>query len=289
MLLPFAKAVEITLTTESISSLPRFDAPPVIETAISVQFARLAGFSTAMVGWFWKTYLSKIPGGESWTKATETVRIEDQFEGFGSTELWHQLAFRMSPVEPQRTQISKVGDERLIQIQDSRFILNWRKQSGEYPSFDALVKEFRLIFPTFARFAADAEMGALEPNQWELIYINHIPKGDLWQTPKDWKNVLPFLSFPPTGIADISAQTLSSDWRFGLSENRGSLYVGLRHAKVPPSTDDLMQLTLTARGPIDISKGWTLDDGLLIGHESIVRSFAAMTSGEAHKLWQRSK
>jgi hypothetical protein len=30
-------------------SLPKFDAPPVIETAISVQFSRLLGFSTPMV------------------------------------------------------------------------------------------------------------------------------------------------------------------------------------------------------------------------------------------------
>ena len=37
----------------------KFGAPPVVETALSVQFNPLAGFTTAHAGWFWKDYVEK--------------------------------------------------------------------------------------------------------------------------------------------------------------------------------------------------------------------------------------
>ncbi|OLB29539.1 MAG: hypothetical protein DMG41_37135 [Acidobacteria bacterium] len=39
---------------------PKFDAPPVVETVLSVQFSSLPGFATAHAGWFWKEYLEKL-------------------------------------------------------------------------------------------------------------------------------------------------------------------------------------------------------------------------------------
>jgi hypothetical protein len=211
-------------TPNMTDSLPKFDAPPVIETILSLQFARLSGFSTAMVGWFWKLYLAKLSGGENWTKAVETGRLEDQLERFGVDELWARLGIALVPAESQRTQIIRAGDERMLQIQDSRLVLNWRKQLGPYP---------------------------------------------------------------PAGGADILAETMSADWRFGLAGERGRLYVGLRHAKTTPSSAEVMHLTLTARGPIDQEKGWTATEGFELGHSAIVRTFTSMTSADAHKRWQR--
>jgi len=57
--------------------LPEFGAPPVTETVLSAQFARLPNFSSEMAGWFWKQYLSS-----EWAKAKDAPRIEDQFERF---------------------------------------------------------------------------------------------------------------------------------------------------------------------------------------------------------------
>ena len=63
--------------------LPKFDAPPVVETALSIQFSRLPEFTTAMAGWFWKSYLTKLADGAKWNKVVEVPRLEDEFEKFG--------------------------------------------------------------------------------------------------------------------------------------------------------------------------------------------------------------
>ncbi len=265
---------------------PKFDAPPVVETALSLQFARFSGFSTAMAGWFWKSYLSKHVDGTHWTKVEEANRIEDDFEEVGK-EKWLQPAVRLSQGESRRTRIIRSDEERMLQIQDSRVVLNWRKRGGEYPSYPTLAKEFWTIFPLFEEFAADAGFGSIEQNQWEITYVNHIPKGDLWQTPLDWGKIMPVVSFPAHGRVDMEGETLSSNWRLRLSPARGRLYVALRHALVQPGDSEVMELKLTARGPVRAEEGWSSADGFELGHDAIVRTFAAMTSAEAHKLWER--
>jgi len=270
--------------------LPKFDAPPVVETAMSVQFAPLAGLSTPLIGWFWKSYLPPLSENDKWEKAVEAARLGDAYERFGDKEVWGQFGFRMSMVPlAKRVQIIQSSNERMVQVQDSRFILNWRKQSGAYPSFATLSKEFWSLFPSLEKFAADASLGPVEQNQWELSYINHIPKGELWRSTSEWGKVIPRLSLPSGLVVEPTAGPVTVDWRFNFSEERGRLHVNLQHARLAtaPSSEDFMQLTLTARGPIDREKGWDLKDSFALGHEAIVRTFTTMTSGEAHKFWKR--
>jgi uncharacterized protein (TIGR04255 family) len=269
--------------------LPKFDAPPVVETAMSVQFVRLQPFPTAIVGWFWKEFLPSLPGDARWEKAVDAPRLEDSFERFGDQEKWGRLGFRMSTSpEPNRVQISRSDNERMIQVQDSRFVLNWMKQSdAAYPSFRQLSKEFWELFPIFETFAAKAECGPVEQNQWELSYINHIAKDDLWQSTNEWANVIPGLSFPSAVVAEPTAEPTSLDWRFNFPNERGRLQVNIQNVKKDPTSDNLMQLVLTARGSINQERGWDLRSGFDLGHEAIVRSFAAMTSSKAQKLWKR--
>ena len=73
----------------------------------------------------------------------------------------------------------------MIQIQNSRFAYNWKHHPGSekaYPGYEVLLPEFEDGLNKFTAFAAEADLGRLDLNQWEVIYVNHIPKGDLWQT-----------------------------------------------------------------------------------------------------------
>lgn len=264
--------------------LPKFDEPPVIETVLGVQFSRLPGFSTAHAGWFWKSYL-KAP--ERWPKVVDAARLEDQTERFGEGEVWVRQVFRLAASgAPHRTQIIRADDERMIQIQDSRFILNWRKQSHNYPSYDVLVPEFRESFATFSRFVQDAGFGSLELNQWEVTYLNHVPKGDMWESPRDWSKIFPGLYAPPAVGDEVRFETLGNEWRYMLKPQVARLYIELKHHRNPTS-EEVMTLQLTARGRVAPAEGATWEAGFDLGHEAIVRSFAAITSADAHKRWKR--
>jgi uncharacterized protein (TIGR04255 family) len=173
----------------------------------------------------------------------------------------------------------------MLQVQDTRFILNWRKQAGPYPSFDVLSSEIVEPFSAFRRFVDDAGLAPLELNQWEVTYVNRIHKGELWESPKDWPRIIPSLAFPPAGRSDIAGETFSSDWRYRIGDDRGRLYVALRHAKAAPTAEEFMQLTLTARGPI--SPDTSAADGFKLGRDAIVRTFTTMTSKFAQEYWRR--
>lgn len=273
--------------------LPKFDAPPVVETALSVQFAPLIGYTTSMAGWFWKSYLPVLTDGLQWQKAIDAPRLDDALERFGEKEAWGRMGIRFGQVgsTPNRVQIIQSGERRMVQVQDSRFILNWRKGGEEpYPSFDTLSQEFWKIFPAFERFCVDAGLGDVQQNQWEVTYVNRVPRGELWQNATELRKIIPQLSLPTgVAVAAVVADPISLDWRFAFPNDRGRLYIGAVHARSSPdfSSDEFIQITCTARGAVDHDKDWDLKSGFDLGHDAIVRTFTAMTSAEAHKVWKR--
>jgi len=265
---------------------PKFANPPLVETVASAQFAPLDGFSTALVGWFWKGgFLSK-----EWTQVAEAPRLEDQFEKFDGKGGWGRHAIKLLPPgQPERIQIIQRGGDRMIQVQNTRFIFNWRKQEGNYPGYTVLAQEFRELFAQFQSFLRGAgfEDGA-RLNQWEITYVNHLPKGELWDSPKDWGKIFPKLYYPAEGPG-ATLDTMGGNWRYTIG-GKGRLYVAMEHAKtMPPDMEggEVLALNLTARGPIGGDHGVPLGEGLNLGHDSIVNSFTAMTSSEAQRHWER--
>jgi uncharacterized protein (TIGR04255 family) len=263
-------------------SLPKFDNPPVVETAVSSQFARLATFRTAHAGCFWLTNLS-----QEWRNIQETVRLDDQFERFGDERKWGQPGFRFftSP-EVQRTQISNPDGTRMIQLQDSRFIYNWKKTENKYPSFAKTKSEFSRYYLEFKQFVEKLELGKIEENQWEVTYINHLPKGDLWNTPQEWVKIFPWLAFPP--IIHAEPEYLVCEWASKIGDNRGRLHANLSFARINSEGPESLILSLIARGAVSSEGITSVEEGFQIGHEVIVRSFAEMTSEFAHKRWERT-
>lgn len=264
-------------------SYPKFDAPPVIETVLSAQFPRLTNYSDAVAGWFWK---SRLPS--NWTRSKDAPPLDEQFERFGDERKWEMPPpFRLRRFEnsTERTQLIRDDGERMIQVQDTRFILNWRREQGGYPSYKTLRPEFQQHFKSFRDFASEAVLGDVIPNQWEVTYVNHIPRGGLWESVADWPKILPGLHTPKTW-GNLPLETQGGNWRFVI-ENRARLYVSLQHGRLTPDSEDLLVLQFTARGPVSADAGRLLDDGFDLGHEAIVKSFAAMTSPEAHTAWKR--
>ena len=262
--------------------LPEFKAPPVIETVLSAQFVRLANFSTASVGWFWKQYLSA-----EWARAKDAPRIEDQFERFDEkSRVITPFIFRQSQEMESRVQLIRADNERMIQIQNTRFILNWRKEQGHYPTYKVLLPEFRGLFTKFQTFTQDAGLGEISLNQWEVTYVNHIPKGELWNSPSDWERILPGL-YTPAAWSQVNLETFGGNWRFSLAGERGRLYIAVQHGRLDPNGPDTLVLQFTARGFVDTERNWSLESGFELGHEHVVRTFASITSKQAQSSWLR--
>lgn len=261
----------------------RFRKPPVDEVAIGVQFEPLPGFSGPHAGLYWESL------GPEWTKVQEAPRLDDQFEKFGGDRHWAIPMFAVKSYEPGRVQIIRADDERVIQIQNSRFICNWRKRSATYPTFETLFPEFEKALEGFRAFARENEFPEPAPNQWELTYVNRLLQGELWTTPAEWSKIFPGFFVPSANHVEYPFEAFTGAWQFVVGKNLGRLHVNLGHGKLAESTSgqEVLTLVLTARGPVDESKGLDVAQGLRVGHEAIVQTFTSITSDTAHAAWER--
>lgn len=256
-----------------------FTNPPVIETILGVQFQPLRSFSNAHLGAFWKEL------DEQWADVSDAPPLPPQFEEFGEARSWAQvgLQLRVTQEVASRLQIRNATKDRMIQIQNSRLHYNWMGQGSNYPRYAKVRPEFDTVLTKLEQFLAKKSLGDLRRNQWEVTYINHIPKGAIWKNPQDLPQVFRFLAAfdSPT---PVRLESLDGEWHYEIVPKRGRLHVQLLHGRRPdPPTSEVLRLTLTARGPVQ--PGLTLDEGLNLGHEAIVKTFMELTTDIAHEYW----
>lgn len=177
----------------------------------------------------------------------------------------------------------------MIQIQGSRLHFNWLGQAGgAYPRYKKVREGFGWALEGFLTFISREKVGDFRPNQWEVTYLNHIPRGTVWKTPSDWGFFRP-LGGVPTIEGFVQGENFNGEWHFVIPEQRGRLHVAWQHGQRPdPKKDEMIVLNLTARGPLEQNKTDVpaILAGLDLGHTTIVRAFQNFTTDEAHQYWR---
>jgi uncharacterized protein (TIGR04255 family) len=263
---------------------PEFEHPPIVETALGVQFAPLQGLTGAHMGKFWTEL------GSDWVKVIETQPISDQFESFNTPAQFVPLGTVITSItlpRGPRLQIFNQSNDRMIQVQSNRFHYNWQKAGEKYPSYRKVREEFDAMFARFTAFVAHAGLGEPIPNQWELTYIDFFPAGELWNSPKEWARLLPGLFGTFGGTDHVRLETFTGEWHYEIAPQRGRLHIAPTLGKVTASNKEGLALQMTARGPISKESPLDLGQGLDLAHEIIVQTFLDITSAEAQKAWGR--
>ena len=261
-----------------------FERPPIVELVIGVQFGPLLRLTSGHLGWFWKQFLE-----DDWVNATDAVLLADQFETFEEPGRWRtpnkmRVTFEASPAPPRLQLENAVGD-RMIQIQRTRFHYNWKRRDQSYPSFHEVLAEFIKQLARFRSFLVASGAGELCLNQWELTYVDSIPRGELWQTLGDWHRVLPGLFSGPPPIAGVCLENASAEWNFEITPKRGRLHVTVRQTRITDTNECVLLLQTTARGPVGREADEDLEAGLALGHAVAVQTFLEITSAQAHAHW----
>ena len=156
--------------------LPEFDNPPVIEVALSIQFNPLVLLRSAHLGLLWNEFSDKFSKSEDHFPQDS---VFEKFEIPGPPKV--QFQFEEKPPVPKCWLLTENGEE-LIQIQQDRFVHNWRKVKGEgeYPRYENIRDKFKEELNTFSEFIAREKLGTMAPNQCEVTYVNHIISGEGW-------------------------------------------------------------------------------------------------------------
>jgi uncharacterized protein (TIGR04255 family) len=269
----------------------KFDAPPVVETALGVQFANLSGFTAAHAGWFWREYVEKLGDGPSsqWNQAAEAVRLLEVTEKFGAEDVWVAPKFNVvHGVVSPRTQIIRADGERMLQVQDTRFVLNWRKKDAAFPRYETLLPEFRNMLNAFETFCSEAGFGLPAYNLWEVVYVDQVKKGTMWDSARNLNRLFPAIVAPPVSVRHAppsNDETINAAWRFSLADRRGRLHIHVQQVRLLPSQEEVIQLTTTARGPVNQTQSW--EQGMDFGHEALSETFLSITSTEAQESWKK--
>ena len=262
--------------------LPRFNRPPVVETVLGVQFHPISKMGNAHLGVFWKS----LPG--DWPHVSDVSLLGHVQERFGE-DRWMPggSVLRLTQDTTSRLWIRNHPRNHLVQVQNDRLLYNWLadRDKNQYPSYVEVRQQFDDIWGAFLRFLEAEQLGPPQLDQWEVTYVNHIPKGGVWQTPEDIPRLLEGLLAPQIGGDWGTFESVGGSSTFVIADNLGRLHIEFQHAR--PETQEQIVLKLTARGPID--KRTDMNAGLNLGHQTIVRAFADITAEYAHgtDFWDR--
>lgn len=261
-------------------SLPEFDRPPVAETVLAVQFNPLLSVTAAHLGAFWACL------GEEWKDVAEGPALGQISEPIGLEPSWLEggSLFDIGPALQVRLRISRNTKDRMLQIENGWLVYNWRRTSEdqEYARYQTVRKEFDGYLERLGAFFSSGGHGTIEPNLWEVAYVNFIPRGTLWERVTDWPRVLPRLLSMDREDEGDSLQTVAGRWVHILAGGRARLHVTVQHGR---AAEEMLVLKLVARGHTSEPTLAALDDGLNLGHEAIVRRFAAISSADALRYW----
>lgn len=263
--------------------LPDFDDPPVVETVLSVQFEPLPLIQTAHLGLLWNEYRTLFP------KTGERPALESVLEQFPESPMARVgLKFQTfeNPPVPRIWFTNDRGSE-MIQVQNDRFIKNWRKEGegDRYPHYDETIRpNFDRDYAIFLTFLQKNQLGTPHVSQCEVTYVNHILAGQGWERYGDVEKIFTFWRFPDM-IPPGPAEDLRLHARFVIPGTDGKP-VGRLHVDVQPAvrtSDNLPMyvLHLTARGQVGVGV-----DFFDIGREWIVTTFKKLTTSSMHRIWR---
>jgi uncharacterized protein (TIGR04255 family) len=269
--------------------LPKYELPPVVEVAMSVQFDELPALQPVHYGLLWERLREDYPKTEHHPPLGSIVEL---YGKQGAQRATLQLESAM-PIG--RCWFLSEDGLRLIQVQPDRFVLNWRKLDTDtkYPSYESLRTRFVAELTRFLEFVSEQGLGEFTPTQCELTYVNHIDalrgrtaRGELERVFSVWS------SGPNLGFDFPAIEEVKLNWQYRFDE--GSQPLGRLHVQVQTATrtrdaSAILMMNLTARGA-PIGAGI---DGILQfsdkGHAWIVHGFTALTTKQMHQLWRRTR
>lgn len=266
--------------------LPDFEAPPLDEVALSVQFQPIQGLLTPHIGLLWEKYRSQFPITEQHQPLDPVI---ERFGHPGSPSLKFELS--KSPPSPRCWFLNKDSTE-LIQVQQDRFVHNWRKinESEEYPRYEHVREQFAEEMKTFCEFVRTESLGEVLPNQCEVTYINAIStEGNIHHGLAGTILAPISLNYSDGFLGEPENIRFSTQYVFNdeAGEPMGRLHVSLKPAFKVSDKSPIFILNMAARGTPRGNETKDILDFFDIGREWIVRGFASITTPDMHKYWRR--
>lgn len=262
-----------------------FDRPPVVEVVCGILFATPEPLRGAHVGLYGQRVHDAFPRIEEAPPLVPVIEFPDPRAGAV------QFEYGFGPLPPlRRTWFISEDGRNLIQVQEDRFIFNWKKAAADdtYPRYETVIERFNEHLAGFIGFIVDQGVGTPAYRQFELTYVNHIPLGTAEIEVSEGRILVDHVRdasrsrfLPePEGVNWVSI--------YSLPNQEGRLYAAAQSARAPDGRR-ILRLDMTARGiPSDTTEAgrqaW-FDQA----HAWITLGFADLTAKDLQeKVWGRT-
>ena len=170
--------------------LPNLDAPPIFEVVCGIGFKKLRGIDSYSVGQYWESRKREFPQRESKPPFFRNPGVFPQS--------------MVVDIPQSNTWMISTDQSRVLQVQDDRLHLNWRRLSPEdskpYPRFhtresQGLLDQFLSEVNQFSDYIADKPEigGPINLAEVSLAKIDHLMNGTHWASHEDLFDLLPIL------------------------------------------------------------------------------------------------
>lgn len=268
-----------------MNDLPIFKSPPVTEMVLGVQFNDVPEFNPIRLGGWWQTVKNDFPNLQQHERLPKRIVPKDLNQPAKLT-----LTLSNRPQNLRCWFLNESGTQ-LIQIQDDRFIYNWRKQNDTdgYPRYENIKARFKELFLSFCAYSQKNKFGEIIPNACEVVYVNRISQNELWKSHSDISKVIgvdvscsdSFLPRPELINAGLSYRLENNGDFVGRST------VNINSAYDRKTREPIIHLQFECIGE-PVTKDFVgMEKFMDIGHEWIVKGFASLTTEAMHKVWGR--
>lgn len=266
--------------------LPEYASPPVIETVLGVQFNPLTAFQVPHVGLYWNGIRAQYPSFEIQPPLSPVFELFD----IKGTQKDVRIRFEEGPPD-FRCWFKDQQQTHLIQVQRDRFIVNWRKVTGDevYPRYGQFRPRFQTEWNRFCAFLESEGIPSPQVNQCEITYVNHFEGEKEFKSFGEAERIYAFWSKLPTDGFLPSPEAVRFNIRFLLPEQKGRMHVFSEPKLRSRDGKEVLQLTLTCRGTPLSSTSKGILDWFDLGHEWIVQGFTQLTKNEMHQIWGRTR
>ncbi|WP_204140376.1 TIGR04255 family protein [Halomicronema sp. CCY15110] len=258
---------------ESLPVLPSFREPPIVESVLGVEFDTLESWSILAFGEFWQAIRESYP----------TYELQPPIGAAPGGELTIEYGFPGKL--PVRCWFKNTSDSQLLQVQDDRFLYNWRNYVTEdkYPRYEEKLRpEFIKEWETFCSFLSTKSSEMPKIKSCQITYVNHLEQGKEWEKLDDIVEAFAFLngSFQVGSLSSLNFQ-LAADVP---SEN---LKVQVSIAKALRNSDskEIVQFSLTGIAVPESSDLDSILNCLDKIRRNLVVVFKNMTSEKMHQRW----
>ena len=242
---------------------------------MGVRFPPIQGLVLPHYGAFWSSLRDEFGTSE------EAVPL-GTFEEIGVTKSGAPLP---------RTWLIHNDKQYLIQLQQSIFYFNWRKRDDaeSYPRYSTIKPLFYTNLGRYVAFLEGEKLPIPKAVDCDLTYVNIIPMGEGGYTRDGFASVFPDVDWRLEAERFLLApKGISWQATFDLPESAGELTAKVQSAKRASNGLPVVRFELVARNSgYNLPLGDT-EDWFDLAHETIVLSFADLTSGEMQRdVWKR--